>query len=109
MYGLRLVILGAAFTIYRVNIPSHVKIKNKCVYEILIIDKFPDEDKLGECRFYSRQIVIAKNQTKRQMIKTFIHEVSHAISYERKIKISHEAVYQLEDAILYFVTRNKLD
>lgn len=62
---------------------------------------------MGECRFDSRQIALKDGLSDRQEFKTFAHELLHAIAVERNIKISHEAIYQLEDAIYYLLFHNK--
>lgn len=90
-----------------IKIPPSLKIKNKVVYEVVHSRDFIEGDDLGQCRFDVRQIVLSEKQSKIQEKKTFIHEVLHAICFERKIDISHKAIYQLEDAIYYIITRNK--
>ena len=88
------------------TIPSHIKIKNKVTYEVVWVDSFKDTDVLGECRFDTKQIALKKNQTEREIMKTFIHECLHAMEFERGIKIPHKAIYQLEDAVYYFLFHN---
>ena len=89
------------------KIPSHIKIKNKIVYEVVWVDKFKDTEQLGECRFDTKQILIKTGMSHKQTVKTFLHECTHAFCFERKIDISHKAVYQLEDAIYYLIFHNK--
>lgn len=89
-----------------VKAPSRIKIKNKVVYERVSVDSFADPDTLGECRFDQRQIAIKDGQSERQEMKTFIHELLHAVCEERGIKISHRAIYQLEDALFYLLFHN---
>lgn len=91
----------------RVRLPSHIKVKNKTVYELVWLDTFSDPDVLGECRFDSRQIAIKSGQSEKQEMKTFIHEVLHAICEERGIEISHRSVYQLEEALFYILFHNE--
>lgn len=88
------------------KIPARIKIKNKVVYEIVWVDSFADPDTLGECRPWAKQIALKQGQSERQIMKTFIHECIHAIEIERKIKISHTSIYQLEDALYYFLFHN---
>ena len=89
-----------------VKIPSRIKIKNKVVYELVWVDEFSDPDTLGECRPWAKQIAIKSGQSERQEIKTFLHELLHAICEERGIKVSHRAIYQLEDALFYILFHN---
>ena len=88
------------------KIPSHIKIKNKVVYEIVWVESFVDSDVLGECRFDARQIVLKKGQSERETFKTFMHELMHAMEVERGIKITHRAIYQMEEAIYYLLFHN---
>jgi hypothetical protein len=88
------------------KVPSHIKIKNKVSYEIVWVESFEDDTTVGECRFDARQIAIKTGLSKRETIKTFIHEVLHAIEFERGIKIQHKAIYQLEDAVFYLLFHN---
>lgn len=89
-----------------VKIPSRIKIKNKVVYELVWVDEFADSDTLGECRPWASQIAIKSGQSEKQEIKTVLHELLHAVCEERGIKISHRAIYQLEDALFYILFHN---
>lgn len=91
------------------RIPAQVKIKNKVTYEIAWVDSFKDPKTLGECRFEARQIVLKKHQSERETFKTFVHELLHAVDYERNVRIPHKLVYGLEDAIYYLIFHNKWD
>jgi Zn-dependent peptidase ImmA (M78 family) len=91
------------------RIPARVKIKNKVTYEVVWVDSFvdkPDEKTYGECRYDQKQNALLINQSERQAFKSFSHEVAHAVCHERGIKISHQAIHQLEDAIYYILFHN---
>lgn len=88
------------------KIPPRLKIKNKVVYEIVWVESFADPDVLGECRFDSKQIAIKDGLSEREAFKTFVHEVLHAVEFERGVKIPHRAIYQLEDAVFYLLFHN---
>ena len=88
------------------KIPSRIKIKNKVVYELVWVDEFADPDTLGECRFDFKQIVLKRNQSERETLKTLFHELLHCLEFERNIKIPHKTIYQLEDAIYYLIFHN---
>lgn len=88
------------------KIPARLKIKNRVTYEIVWVDSFADPDVLGECRFDSKQIAIKSGQSERELFKTFVHEVLHAVEFERGIKMPHKTVYQLEDAVFYLLFHN---
>lgn len=91
------------------KLPSRVKIKNKVEYEVVLVDEFKDKLTLGECRFHARQIAIKKDQSDKELFKCLFHELLHSVCEERGIKISHKAIYQLEDAIYYLLFHNKWD
>ena len=88
------------------RIPARIKIKNRVVYEIVWVDSFKDPKTLGECRFDARQIALKTGQSDRETLKTLIHEILHAIDYERGIPIRHRTVYQMETAIYYILFHN---
>ena len=88
------------------KIPPYIKIKNKVVYEVVWLDGFKDSEVLGECRFDSKQIALKTGISERETYKTFIHEVLHAVEFERGVKLPHKAVYQLEDALFYILFHN---
>lgn len=82
------------------NLPHRVRITHKITYEVVWIDQFLDgPDTRGECRFDSRQIVICRNQTPRWILRTFIHEVLHAMEHELGIEMKHDSIYKLEEAV----------
>lgn len=89
------------------TIPSRIKIKNKVVYEVVWVDSFEDGNTVGECRFDVKQIALKMNQSEKELMKTFIHEVLHAIEFERGVKIPHKTIYQLEDALFYILFHNE--
>lgn len=88
------------------KIPARIKIKNKVVYEIVWVDSFVNPKVLGETRPWVRQIALKKGASERELFKTFVHEVIHAMEIEREIKIPHKAIYQLEDAVFYLLFHN---
>jgi hypothetical protein len=89
------------------KIPSHIKIKNKVVYEIVWVDSFKDEDVLGECRPEQRQIALKNGMSEKQTWATFLHEILHCFQFERDVSISHKHIYELEEAIYYALFHNK--
>lgn len=92
------------------KIPPHIKIKNKVVYEIVWVDEFRDKvDEItwGECRFDKQQIALRIGQSPKKEFMSFIHELLHAVCEEREIKLSHRAIYQLEEAMFYILFHNE--
>ena len=73
------------------------------------MEKFKDEKTLGECRFDQRQIALKKGMSERETIKSFIHEILHALQHERGISrtdLTHKGIYDLEGALYYLVFHN---
>jgi hypothetical protein len=81
------------------KVPSRIRITAKVSYEVVWIDQFEDPALEAECRVRYRQIVLKRGQSGRTLFKTLIHEILHAVEYERGIEIPHRVVYQLEGAI----------
>jgi len=82
--------------------PSRIKI-NKKYYELEFVKGFKD---FGECDIANREIVIRSGLSKRELLKTLIHEALHGAEREYKLKLSHPMVYTLEKAIYKFLVDN---
>lgn len=52
------------------------------------------------------EILILKEQSKDETLKTILHELVHAIEYEYEIKIAHSGVYKFEEALFDFICAN---
>lgn len=89
------------------NIPSRIRITAKTDYEVFLVDHFPEADTMGSCCSDSRQILIRNDLTPRQKTITLIHEILHAMQFEYGIKIPHESVDQLDEAIERCLRLNK--
>jgi len=81
-------------------------IKAKTFYELAWVDKFEDPNTLAECRFYSQQIAIKKGQSEVATLKSFIHEIIHALDVEHKLGLTHAQVYKLERITYQFLKFN---
>lgn len=91
------------------ELPSRIRIKRNISYEIVYQDVIKgDEDCLGMCDPNTRHIYIKTGISKTDLKKTIIHELFHCWESEYEIKISHESIYKLEDAVLKFLTLNKI-
>lgn len=90
--------------------------KNKYPRKILIRDtwytirfvKLIDKDKycLGLCDWDTCEILIKKGQSKKETLRTFIHECYHAMEAEWNIDIKHKSVYKLERATFRLLLDN---
>jgi hypothetical protein len=92
------------------NIPSKVRITSKVSYEVVFIDSFPDENQLGECRYYEKQIVLKNGLSDSETWSVFIHEIIHGISFEygEKTALTETQVLWLEKGLKNFIRLNKL-
>lgn len=89
-------------------LPSRVRLKSKVSYEIVYQDLIKDDPNcLGLCDPNNRHIYIKNGLSKNLEIQCFIHEWLHSAENEFKIKLSHESIYKLEEAIFKFLTLNK--
>ena len=91
----------------KVKIPPRVRVTAKRDYEVLFVDDFKDGKTLGECRYDPPQIVIKTGQSDRETIKTFIHEMVHAIDAETGVGLTETQVRKLEEGIYRAMRLNK--
>lgn len=97
-------------------IKPKTRIKHNAIYETVWIDQFEltvDGKKVfGECRFSDdvkpalRQIVLSSDQSDEEALRTYMHEVLHAIEIEYKIKLPHKVIDVLEKAFFRFLKLN---
>lgn len=83
------------------NIPSHIRVAPRTIYELLFIKGFNIEDTAGETRFDERQFVIKQKQSIKETVLTVSHEFWHGLSYEHEINLTEEQVIKLEQAFPY--------
>jgi Zn-dependent peptidase ImmA (M78 family) len=90
-------------------IPNRVRITKDISYEVVYIDEFTGESgyQYGECRYEAKQIVLNKNQPPTELLKTFIHEYFHAVSFETKgLELTEKQVRLLENSIFRSIKLN---
>jgi len=75
-------------------------------YRVVFVDRIEGKDTLGICDPEARVITIQNGQTDLETMKTFVHEVLHALEFEHNLRISHKLVHKLEDAITDFLIQN---
>lgn len=87
------------------KIPSSIKV-GKNTYEILWCNGFARGFKYGESRFGDfKQIVINKNQSKKEAVHTYWHELLHIFSEEYEANLTENQVKSLEKG-LYFLLKH---
>lgn len=93
---------------YRSEIPSSVQIGDT-TYEIVWVDTFfkddPDNEShtLGETRWDPPQIALKIGQSAKETVKTYLHELLHAVSHEEGAGLTEPQVLSLEESILYLL------
>lgn len=89
-------------------IPHFVTIKRKVIYEVMWTEDFLRRDHVGETRFDTRQIVIKTNQTPKETVHTYIHEVLHAVSHEYDAALTETQVLALEKALTMALIKDNI-
>ncbi len=93
----------------RLKIPRAVKVKNKCEVEVVWVEGFKDPYQYGEYRTTatSKQIALKKGMSEKLTQVIFFHELLHAIELERGVKLTHESIYKLSEALYYVMFHNE--
>ena len=79
---------------------------NKYEYTIVFVDQIEGKTTLGLCDFERKVIFIKNKQKPKDNLKTFIHELLHAIEFEFDLGMEHNLIYKLEDPIFTFLYQN---
>lgn len=58
-----------------------------------------ENEVVGYCTWAERAIYLSAELAGDLLLSTLIHEVIHAVSYTTGVKISHKAVYKIEEAL----------
>jgi len=86
------------------KIPSVVQLSRRGKYEVVWTDTIKnDTDVLGETRFDPKQIVIKTNESPKETVHTYVHEILHAISAEYDVNLTEAQVRKLEKALYYII------
>jgi len=60
----------------------------------------------GLCDYNDKKISIRHDLSAKNLLKTFIHELLHALSDEHHVKLTESQVLRLEQAIYLFLRKN---
>lgn len=66
----------------------------------------PDNPSLGNTDPSTKTIDILQGQTPWERLKTFVHELMHAVEYDYGIEIDHKLIYALEMPLAYLLWSN---
>lgn len=91
------------------RIPHKVQVTSKVSYEILYTPKIVGgEDCLGVTHLDQKQIMLMSEQTPRNMVHTYIHEVVHAFSEEYGVGLTETQVRAIEKALHYILKEGNI-
>lgn len=85
------------------KIPHRVQVARKRFFEVVWVSSFNKEDQLGETRFDPDQIVIKTDESNKETVHTFFHEIWHAVSDEYDLGLTEKQVQQLEKFTPYLL------
>ncbi len=86
------------------KIAPRVQIAPKVFYEIVWVEKFPEnKDKVGETRPSYHQIVLKTNETAKDTVSTYLHEILHSVSDTYDVGLTETQVQKLEKALPYIL------
>lgn len=91
----------------RTKIPHFVQI-GKTRYEIVWIESFKDPNVVGETRFAEKQIALKTGQSDKDTVKTYLHEVTHAVSHEESVNLTENQVIRIEKSLIYLLKPNNV-
>lgn len=70
------------------------------------VEKFKEPDTVGQCDPGTR--VISLKRGEKDTFSTLIHEVLHAIQFEKGVKLTHKNIYELEGPLATVLRLNRL-
>lgn len=81
------------------NIPISVKVSPKRSFEVVWVEGFQDASVLGETRFNPDQIALKTNESTTETVKTYLHELLHAVDDEYGVGLTEKQVRTLENCL----------
>lgn len=90
------------------KIPSKVHLRRGVYYEIVWMSKDENRKTVGETRYDTRQIAIQLEQSDKEAVHTYLHEIAHAISGEYDIGLTESQVIKFEQAVYYLLKENNI-
>jgi hypothetical protein len=89
------------------QIPKKLYVKDE-IYKVKLVKRIPghDKDTVGLCDPGTNTIWISTDQSNRHILRTLIHEATHAVEFVYDLKIKHKLVYKLEKAIYNLLMDN---
>lgn len=71
-------------------------------YHVVFVDSIHKGNHLGGCsnRAGGRVITLSRAQDRRELLKTALHEIAHAMEFETGLEIGHARITRLEELIV---------
>lgn len=88
------------------QIPHKIQISNKVYYEICWVDRFDNPEIVGLTDSGKREIYLKINQSNKEKVLTYLHEVTHAFSLENEIDLTEKQVLLIEKKCLYYCLKH---
>ncbi len=86
--------------------PDKLRVGSR-IYRVRFVSSIRrNKNNLGICDEHRGEILIRKDLSEDEKLKTLVHELLHAMEFEYQIKMPHDAVYQYEEAIFDFLCAN---
>lgn len=89
------------------KIPKSFKL-GKRNFKIIWVKGFEDKKQVGESDWNNRVIYLKKNQTNKEKVLTYLHEVTHIYSDEFDIKISEKQVQKIEKNLHFLLLKGNI-
>ena len=77
-------------------------------YQLKFVQKLPDDD-LGICDPSSNTCYIKLGQSKKEIFKTFVHEMLHAMEASYDFELPHDFIDALEESVSDFIIDNRYE
>ena len=91
--------------------PREIQV-GEALWEVRFVRQLEESDPAritwGLCDPSDQIIYIRLGQSQGERLKTFLHELLHAIEYEYKITMPHRLIHKLEDPLARFLMDNYL-
>lgn len=86
--------------------PPRLRIGPKATYKVNVVPREDLGGLYGTAHNDPNLLQIGKEQSKKEMASTLLHEAIHALDWEWEIGISEEKTHKLERALYFFLTKN---
>lgn len=90
------------------RIPNKIQLAKDCVYRILYTKEDKHVDYYGISYPDKKQLWLNTNQSDTELVKTYLHEVAHAVSDVYGLELTEGQVLKLEQAFYYLLKPNNL-